>query len=143
MKILLLSCLIQIFFLFPVIHGIAIPTSPPVGQTSGEEYKLQECNVIKECTACSFMELKMVKECLINGNIETKKCVSVNVKDPKDTIEQEFYESCLKEGYNQYTIYIFFLGLFVFLYIFIVLLMKYRKRLQVNMYKRLSIKSAD
>ncbi len=143
MKLFLLSCLIFQFLLLQGGKTIAVPTASSSGSpsTANKEYKPKVCSIIEECSPCSFSQLKYNRECMVYGNIIIKKCVQVNVNDPKDEKVDEEYEACQLTGFPKYGMYLYILLLFGSLAVFLFLLFNYRKQLQINMYKRLSLKS--
>jgi len=145
MRYFLISCFLLLFFFrqTDAVSQTTAASGAPLDK--GPEYTLQDesCEVAKQCSPCSFDQMTSIKECMTQGDILIKKCKLVNKEDPKDILPQIVYEPCKAEGFARYSIYLFFLSLFGGLYTFIVLLTKYRKRLQANMYKRLSLSNTS
>ncbi len=147
MRYFLVSCIPLLFLFFRQTLTVA-PTTASQGvpfDNKAPEYTLQDenCEIAKQCSPCTFDQMTSIKECSTQGDILVKRCKLVNKEDPKDILPQIVYEPCTAEGFARYSIYLFFVSLFGGLYISIVLLTRYRKRLQANMYKRLSLSNSS
>jgi hypothetical protein len=136
-----LLCLILTIFAFKGIRAINHPSTSRSGNLDAEhhQYELRDCRTKTECTPCTFNQLTQIKECKINGDIKEEVCSRVNTNNPQDITQQSVYKACEAEGIAKYSIYIFIVVLIILLQVFFVILTKYRKMLEMNMYKRLSI----
>ena len=133
--------LILAIFAFKRIRAINHPSTSPGSSLSTEhhQYELRDCTTKYECAPCTFKQLTQIKECKINGDIRVERCSRVNMNNENDVSEQLVYKACEAEGIEKYSIYIFIVVLIILLQVFFVFLTKYRKMLEMNMYKRLSI----
>lgn len=134
-------CLILAISALQGIRAINQKSTSTGGSLSTEhhQYELRDCTTKYECAPCTFKQLTQIKECKINGDIRIEKCNRVNMNDEDDVSEQLVYKACEAEGIEKYSIYIFIVVLIILLQVFFVFLTKYRKMLEMNMYKRLSI----
>ena len=132
---------LSLLWVFPIyLNAINHPSSSVGGSLSDHAYELQECKVFADCAACNFAQMNLIKECMINGGIIVNECTSVNTKNSEKVV-QHYYETCELHGFAKFELHIWFFVLFGLLALSIFSLSKYRKALEMNMYKRLSLKT--
>lgn len=132
--------LLLISLIIPVHQAVNSGSKSSDTHLDGEsQYSEQTCSTKVECHPCNFDDMKNIRECMIHGDIRTETCERVNKINKEDKRTYEIHHPCHGGGVGDYTVYFFSFCIIIGLAGFLVILLKYRNLLEVNMYKRLSI----
>lgn len=104
---------------------------------SEQKFNKAQCETLNECKACSFLEMKELKECLVSGYVNVKKCTKVNSANSIDRFAYHLYEPCNMESFNFQWVHLFVVDCFLFLIFFVVWLNKYKTQIENRMYEKI------